>query len=79
MDKFRECGKLHSGRKLSLKMKRIYGGHVKSAMLYGNQTWCGREDQMVILKTIENVVCGVKLNAKRNSLELMDLRVQKKL
>ena len=41
--KFRECGKLLYGRKFSLKMKgRIYQSCVKSAMLYGSETWCQR-------------------------------------
>ena len=39
--KFRECGEFFYGRKFSLKMKgRIYHSCVRSAMLYGSETWC---------------------------------------
>ena len=50
--KFRECGKLLYGRKFSLKMKgRIYQSCVRSAKLYGCETWCLRENEMAILRT----------------------------
>ena len=39
--KFREGEELLYGRKFSLKMKgKIYQSCVRSAMLYGNETWC---------------------------------------
>ena len=38
--KFRECGELLLGR-FSLKMKgMVYRSCVRSAMLYGSETWC---------------------------------------
>ena len=38
------------GRKFSVKMKeRIYQSYVRSAMLYGSETWCLRENKMAIL------------------------------
>ena len=41
--KFSEYGELLHGRKFSLKMKgRIYQSCVRSAMLYGSETWCPR-------------------------------------
>ena len=76
--KFRECGELLYGRKFSLKMKgRIYQSCVRSAMLYGSETWCLRENEMVILRRTEKAImramCGVKINEKRRSQQLMSL------
>ena len=66
--KFRECGKLLYGRKLSLKMKgRIYQSCVRSVMLHGSETWCLRENEMVILRRTEKVMM-------RASVELRSLR-----
>ena len=46
--KFRECGELLLGR-FSLKMKgMVYRSCVRSAMLYGSETWCLRENEMII-------------------------------
>ena len=42
--KFRKCGELLYGRKFSLKMKEmIYQSCIRSAMLYGSETWCLRQ------------------------------------
>ena len=39
--KFRECGELLRGRRFSLRMKgMVYRSCVRSAMLYGSETWC---------------------------------------
>ena len=49
---FREGEELLYGRKFSVKMKRkIYQSCVRSAMLYGSETWCLRGNEMAILKT----------------------------
>ena len=46
--KFRECGELLRGR-FSLKMKgMVYGICIRSAMLYGSETWCLRESETAI-------------------------------
>ena len=62
--KFRECGELLYGRKFSLKMKgRIYQSCIRSAMLYGSEKWCLRENEMAILRRTEKAMmramCGV--------------------
>ena len=63
--KFRECGELLHGRKFSLRMKgMVYPSCVRSAMLYGSETWCLRETEMAILRTERTMVrsmCGAKL------------------
>ena len=73
--KFRECGELLRGRRFSLKMKGMaYRSCIKSAMLYGSETWCLRESEMEILRTERAMVksmCGVKLVDRKNMEELM--------
>ena len=68
--KFRECGKLLRGRKFSLRMKgMLYQSCVRSAMLYGSETWCLRESEMAILRTeraMVRLMCGVKLVDRKN-------------
>ena len=75
--KFRECGELLYGRKFLLKMKkRIYHSCIRSAMLYGSETWCLKENEMAILRKTEKAMmramCGVKMIEKRSQ-ELMTL------
>ena len=42
--KFKECGELLNSKRFSLKMKgMVYWSCVRSAMLYGSETWCLRE------------------------------------
>ena len=65
------------GRKFSVKMKeRIYQSYVRSAMLYGSETWCLRENEMAILttkKAMMRAMCKVKVIEKRTNQELMSL------
>ena len=46
-------------------------------MLYGDETWCLRENEVPILRRAERsmvrVMCNVKLVDKRNTEELMDM------
>ena len=62
--KFEECGELLRGKRFSLRMKgMVYRSSVRSAMLYGSETWCLRESEMAILRTERSMVrsmCGVK-------------------
>ena len=76
--KFRECGELLHGKRFSLKMKgRVYRTCVRSAMLYGSETWCLRENEVAILRRTERAMvremCGMKLADKKNTKELMDM------
>ena len=66
------------GRKFSVKMKeRIYQSYVRSAMLYGSEMWCLRENEMAILRRTEKAMmramCRVKVIEKRTNQELMSL------
>ena len=76
--KLRECGELLLGRRFSLKMKwMVYRSCVRSAMLYRNETWCLRENEMMILRKTERamaiLMCGVKLVNGKNTEDLMKM------
>ena len=65
------------GDSFLLKMKkRNYQSCVGSAMLYGSETWCLRDNEMAILRTTEKVmmraISGAKIIEKRSQ-ELMSL------
>ena len=60
------------GKKFSLKLKgKVYRSCVRSAMLYGSETWCLKENEMVILRRTERAMiramCGVKLMDKKKT------------
>ena len=76
--KFRECGELLLGRRFFLKMKgMVYRSCVRSAMLHGSETWCLRENEMVILRRTERAMVrsmsGAKLVDRKNTEELMKM------
>ena len=57
--------------------RKVYKSYVRSAMLYGSETWCLRENEVAILRRAERsmvrAMCGVKLVDKRNTEEQMDM------
>ena len=76
--KFEECRELLLKRSFFLKMKgMMYCSCVRSAMLYGSETWCLRENEMIILKRTERAMvrsmCGVKLVDRKNTEDLMKM------
>ena len=75
--KFTECEKLLLGRRCSLKMKEmVYRSCVRSAMLCGSETWCLRENEVIILRKTKRAMvrsmCGVKLVDGKNTEDLID-------
>ena len=56
---------------------KIYKSYVRSAMLYGNEMWCLRENKVAILRKAErsmvSAMCSVKLVNKKNTEDLMDM------
>ena len=75
--RFRECGELLLGNRFPLKMKgKVYRCCVRSAVLYGSETWCLREHEKAILRRAERAMlramCGRKATDKPTS-ELMDM------
>ena len=54
----------------------VYRSCVKSAMLYGSEMWCLRENEIKIFKTGRAMVrsmCGVKLVDRKNTEDLMKM------
>ena len=55
----------------------VYQSCVRSAMLYGSETWCLRENEMAILRRTERamvrVTCGAKLMEKKRTEDLMEM------
>ena len=61
--KFEECGELLRGKRFSLRtVGMIYRSCVKSAELYGSETWCLRENEMAILRRIERAMVIGEVN-----------------
>ena len=65
-------------KRFSLKLKGlVYWGCVRSAMLYGSETWCLRENEMAILRRTERAMvramCGAKLMEKKRTENLMEM------
>ena len=75
--KFRECGQLLNSKRFSLKLKGMVYWSVRSAMLYGSETWCLRENEMAILRRTDRAMviamCGAKLMEKKRTEDLMEM------
>ena len=76
--KFRECKELLRGRRFSLRMKgMVCRSCVRSAMLYGSETWCLRKSEMAILRRTDRVMVrsmrGVKLEDRKKMENLMKM------
>ena len=61
--RFRKCGELLLGNRFPLKMKgKVYCCCVRSAILYGSETWCLKENEKAILRRMERAMvramCG---------------------
>ena len=74
--KFRECGELLYGRRLSLDLKgAVYWSYVRPTMLYGSEAWCLKESEMGILQRAERSMvrsmCGVQLKDRKRSMDLV--------
>ena len=76
--KFKECRELLNSKRFSIKMKgMVYQSCVRSAMLYGSEAWCLRENEMAILRRTEKAMvralCGAKLMEKKKTEDLMEM------
>ena len=77
--KFRECGEVLFRKRFSLQMKgKIYKSYARSAMLYGKEKCCLKENKVATLKRAERclvrVMCGITLVDKRKT---EDIRLKK--
>ena len=74
--KFRECEELLHGRFSLIMKEMVYRSCIRSAMLYGSETWCLRETEMGILRTekaMARSMCGVILVDGKKMEELMEM------
>ena len=74
---FRECGELLLGNRFSLKMKgKVFRCCVRSATMYGSDTWCSKENEKVILRRMERAImgamCGWKVVDRKTTEGQMD-------
>ena len=64
-------------KRLLLKIKaRVYQSFVRSAMLYGSESWCQREKIGVLRRTeraMMRAMCGAKLADRKNTEEIVDM------
>ena len=55
----------------------VYRSCVRSAMLYGSETWCLRENEMAVLRRTERemvrAMCGAKQMEKKRTGDLMEM------
>ena len=76
--RFRKCGELLLGNRFPLKMKgKVYCCCVRSAILYGSETWCLKENEKAILRRTERAMvramCGQKIVDRKTTEEQMDM------
>ena len=61
----------------SLLFFMVYRSCVRSAMLYGSETWCLMENEIAILRRAERAMvramCGAKLMEKKRTEDLMEM------
>ena len=76
--RFRECGKLLLGNRFPLKIKgKVYCCCIRSAILYGSEVWCLKENEKTILRRTERALvramCGQKVVDRKTTEEQMDM------
>ena len=76
--RFKECGKLLLGNRFPLKMKgKVYRCCVRSAILYGSETSCLKENEKAILRRTERAMVramyGQKVVDRKTTEEQMDM------
>ena len=64
--RFRECGELLLGNRFPLKIKnKVYRHCIRSAILYGSEAWCLKENEKSISRRMKRamvrVMCGQKV------------------
>ena len=81
--RFRECGELLLGHRCSLKMKgKVYHCCVRSAILYGSEAWCLKENEKAILRmerAMVRAMCNQKVVGRKTTEEQMDMLGLRKL
>ena len=76
--RFRKCGELLHGNRFPLKIKgKVYRRCVRSAILYGSEAWCLKENKKAILRKTERAMvrdmCGQKVVHRKTTKEQMNM------
>ena len=76
--RFRKCGELFCGNRFPLKMKgKVIRCCVRSAILYGSETWCLKDNEKAILRRTERAMaramCSQKVVDRKTTEEQMDM------
>ena len=76
--RFKECGELLLRNRFSLRINdKIYRCCIRSAILYGSEAWCFKENEKAILRRTERAMvramCGQKVVNKKTAEEEMDM------
>ena len=76
--RFRESGELLLGNKFLLKMKgKVYRCCIRSAILYGSEAWCLKENKKAMLSRTERAMvramCGQEVVDRKMTEEQMDM------
>ena len=76
--KFRDLSGVLCGKRWSMRMKgKLYKTCVRTAMVYGGETWVLRKEEEDILRRAERamvrMMCGVKLVQRKKSSELFEM------
>ena len=76
--RFRESGELLLGNRFLLKMKgKVYRCCIRSAILYGSEAWCLKENKKAMLSRTERAMvramCGQEVVDRKTTEEQMDM------
>ena len=76
--RFRKCGELLLGNRFPLRMKgKVSCCCIRSAILYGNEAWCLKENETAILRRMERAMvratCSQKVVNRKTTEEQMDM------
>ena len=62
------------GNRFPLKMEgKVYRCCVRSAILYGSETWCLKENEKAILRRTKRAMCGQKVVDRKTTEKQMDM------
>ena len=80
--RFRESGELFLENRFPLKINgKVYRSNIRSAIRYGSETWCLKENEKAILRKTERVMvramCGQKVVDRKTTEKQMDMLVLK--
>ena len=82
--RFKECGELFLGNRFPVKMKgKVYRCCVRTAILYGSETWCLKDNEKAILsgtkRATGRAMCGQKVAHRKTTEEQVDMLGLKKI